>query len=47
MAKYNQDAHIGPYTVTEVWNNGTVCGCKGNVTDTYNLRNISPLKEQD
>ena len=43
--KFNQDAYIGPYTVTEVRNNGIVSAHKGNVTDTYTLRNITPLKE--
>ena len=41
--KFNQDAYIGPYTVTEVRNNGTVYARKGNVTDTYSLRNITPF----
>ena len=40
--KFNQYAYIGPYTVTEVWNNGTVGAHRGNITDTYNLRNITP-----
>ena len=43
--KFNQDAYIGPYTVTEVRNNGTVRACRGNITDTYNLRNITPFQE--
>ena len=43
--KFNQDAYIGPYIVTEVWNNGTVLACTGNVADIYNLRNITPFKE--
>ena len=43
--KFNQDTYISPYTVMEVWNNGTVRAPKGNVTDTYNLRNITPFKE--
>ena len=38
--KFNQETYIGPYTVTEVRNNGTVRARKGNVTDTFNLRNI-------
>ena len=44
-AKFNQDFYLGPYTVTEVRNNGTVHARRGNVTDTYNLRNITPFKE--
>ena len=43
--KFNHDTYIGPYTVTEVWNNGTVRAHRGNVTDTYNLRNITHFKE--
>ena len=43
--KLNQDAYIGPYTVTEVWNNGIVRAHKGNIIDTYNLRNITAFKE--
>ena len=45
--KFNQDAYIGPYTVTEVRNNGIARSCKGNVIDTCNLRNITPFKEYD
>ena len=44
-AKFNHYAYIGPYTVTEVQNNGTVRARRGNVTDTYDLRNITPFKE--
>ena len=43
--KFNQDPYICRYIVTEVQNNGTVRARKGNVTDTYNLRNITPFKE--
>ena len=42
--KFNHDAYIGPYTVTEVQNNGTVRARRGNITNTYNLRNITPFK---
>ena len=43
--KYNADAYIGPYTITAVnENNGTVNARKGKVTDTYNIRNITPYK---
>ena len=44
-SKFNQDTYIGPYTEPEVRNNGRVCACRGNVTDTYNLRNITAFKE--
>ena len=40
---YRARAYIDPYTVIEVWNNGTVFARKGNVTDTYS--NITPFKE--
>ena len=43
--KFNQDAYIGPYTMTEVWNNGAACTLRGNVTDTYNMCNITAFKE--
>ena len=43
--KFDQDAYTGLYTVTEVRNNGTASACKVNVTDTFNLRNITPFKE--
>ena len=43
--KFNQEACKGPYTLTEVLNYGTVRAHKGNVTDTYNLRNITAFKE--
>ena len=42
--KFNQDAYLGPYTITAVRDNGTVRARKGKVTDTYNLRNIKPYK---
>ena len=37
--------YIDPYTVTEVQNNETKCGQRGNVTDTFNLHNINFFKE--
>ena len=43
--KFNNNAYVGPYTMTEVRNNGAVRAHKGNVTDTYNLRNITPFNE--
>ena len=43
--KYNNQAYIGPYTITAVnKNNGTVNTRKGKVTDTYNIRNITPYR---
>ena len=43
--KFNQDAYLGPYTITTVQDNRTIRAKKGRVTDTYNLRNIIPFKE--
>ena len=43
--KFNQEVCIGPYTVTGVRNNGIVYAHKGNVIDTYTLRNITPFQE--
>ena len=43
--KFNQDAYIGPYIITAVRNNGTIRARKSNVTDTFNLRNMTPFKE--
>ena len=42
---FNKHIYIGPYTVTEAWNNGTVDAHIGNIIDTNNLRNITPFKE--
>ena len=43
--KFNQDAYIGPYTITTVQDNRTIRAKKRRVTDTYNLRNINPFRE--
>ena len=43
--KFNKDVYIGPYTMPKVQNNGTVRARKETITDTYNLRNITPFKE--
>ena len=43
--KFNQDAYIGPYVITAVRNNGIVRARKGRVTDTFNIRNLTPYKE--
>ena len=32
--KFDQDAYVGPHTMTEVWKDRTVCASKVNVTDT-------------
>ena len=41
--KFGTDTYGGPYTITSInTDNGTVKMIKGNVTDTFNLRNIVP-----
>ena len=40
--KYGADAYDGPFEITEVRDNGTVRVRKGRVTDTYNIRMITP-----
>ena len=42
---FNEDAYVGPYIVTEVWNNGTVSPRRINVIDFFNLRNITAFRE--
>ena len=44
--KYGKDAYNGPWTIQEVRNNGTVKISKGLVADVYNIRNITPYKQQ-
>ena len=43
--KFSHDSYSGPLKITAVRNNGTVRACKGNLTDTYNLRNITPYRK--
>ena len=40
----SQNAYLEPYTITAVRNNGTVRAHKGEITDTFNIRNITPYK---
>ena len=42
--KFGQDAYNGPWKILEVRNNSTVKIQKGAITDTYNIRNITPYK---
>ena len=44
-AKFGSDAYKGPYTITEVRNNGTVRVNEGMVEDTYNIRMITPYHD--
>ena len=41
-SKYGSDSYYGPHTVVRVNNNGTVRVQEGAVTDTYNVRMITP-----
>ena len=41
-SKYGTDAYLGPYTIVQVNDNGTVQVNEGTITDTYNIRNITP-----
>ena len=42
--KYGTDTYAGPATVTRVHDNGTVRVRFGNLEDTYNIRQLEPLK---
>jgi hypothetical protein len=44
-AKYGTDSYLGPFTVEAVYDNGTIRVNKAAVTDTYNLRNVTPYTE--
>jgi hypothetical protein len=44
-AKYGTDSYFGPFTVEAVNTNGTVRVNEGTVTDTYNIRNVTPYTE--
>ena len=43
--KYGTNAYSGPYTITSVYDNGTVRVDEGPLTDIYNIRNITPYHE--
>jgi len=44
-AKYGTDSYLGPFTVEAVHTNGTLRVNEGAVTDTYNIRNVTPYTE--
>ncbi len=44
-AKYGTDSYLGPFTVEAVNANGTLRVNEGAVTDTYNIRNVTPYTE--
>ena len=41
-SKFGSDPYKGPFLITEVRNNGTVCIREGISEDTYNVRMITP-----
>ena len=44
--KYNQDAYLGPYTITSVnKDNDTATTHRDKLMDVYNIYNITPYKE--
>ena len=43
--KFNQNAYLGPYVITAVKDNGTVRARIDRVTDSFNIRNLTPYKE--
>ena len=43
--KFNQEAYLGPYIITDVRNNGTVRAHKDKVADTFIIQNLTPYKE--
>ena len=44
-SKYGSNSYLGPYTIVRVNDNGTVRVDEGTVTDTYNIRNITPYQQ--
>ena len=44
-SKYGTDSYFGPFTVEAVNSNGTLRVNEGAVTDTYNIRNVTPYTE--
>ena len=44
-AKYGSNPWMGPYTICQVKDNGTVAIQKGPVIETVNIRLIKPYKE--
>ena len=43
-SKYGSDAYAGPFTITQVNENGTVRVLEGTTSDTYNVRMITPYQ---
>ena len=43
--KYGTSSYLGPYEIVKVNTNGTVRIREGTVTDTYNIRNVSPYTQ--
>ena len=45
--KFGTNAYSGPFTVTNVRNNGTLRYQNGNIFDTINIRNVTPYHQND
>ena len=43
--EFNQDAYLGPYTITVGSNNGTVRACNSYITDSFNICKSNSYKE--
>ena len=44
--KFDQDVYLGSTAITAFRKNSTVRAHKGKITDTFNIRNITPYKEE-
>ena len=45
--KFGTNAYSGPYRVTSVNDNGTLRYQRGRISDTINIRNVSPYHTSD
>ena len=43
--KFNQNSYLSLCVITAVRDNGTVRACKGRITDTFNICNLTLYKE--
>ena len=43
-SKFSEEPWKGPFIISQVNDNGTVCLKMGKITDTVNIRNIKPYK---
>jgi hypothetical protein len=45
LGKFGHDPYDGPYTITQIFNNGTVQLKMGPVYQVWNIRNLKPYNE--